>query len=246
MYAWFLFVIQNLVIYTGQWVRHTYPAAHVTCKLRMPNSSIMSAVLGEGDTPVPRQTVITVAITSALASAALVSAAWSWHLRSRGGRPSEFKRAESPPPFERQRGVFSLPSQLQLLRLPPPSPPPPTDPLRNPRATPGTPPATVRAPGGGESPLDRAREGLPGASHPEAAGKGGAGRRHPLCSLNCVACHGLPSAKADPYSSQPRPQYLSWEDYFMAVAFLSAQRSKDPNKQVRRPCSAAAVYAVAW
>lgn len=25
--------------------------------------------------------------------------------------------------------------------------------------------------------------------------------------------------------------YLSWDDYFMAVAFLSAQRSKDPNKQ---------------
>jgi dCMP deaminase len=25
---------------------------------------------------------------------------------------------------------------------------------------------------------------------------------------------------------------LSWDDYFMAVAFLSAQRSKDPNKQV--------------
>lgn len=27
-------------------------------------------------------------------------------------------------------------------------------------------------------------------------------------------------------------RYLSWDDYFMAVAFLSAQRSKDPNKQV--------------
>ncbi|CAI8048731.1 Deoxycytidylate deaminase, partial [Geodia barretti] len=26
-----------------------------------------------------------------------------------------------------------------------------------------------------------------------------------------------------------RKDYLSWEDYFMAVAFLSAQRSKDPN-----------------
>ena len=29
-----------------------------------------------------------------------------------------------------------------------------------------------------------------------------------------------------------RTDYLSWEDYFMAVAFLSAQRSKDPNSQV--------------
>ena len=30
-----------------------------------------------------------------------------------------------------------------------------------------------------------------------------------------------------------RSGYLQWEDYFMAVAFLSAQRSKDPNSQVR-------------
>jgi len=29
-----------------------------------------------------------------------------------------------------------------------------------------------------------------------------------------------------------RSDYLSWDDYFMAVAFLSAQRSKDPNTQV--------------
>lgn len=28
------------------------------------------------------------------------------------------------------------------------------------------------------------------------------------------------------------PSYLSWDDYFMALAFLSAQRSKDPSKQV--------------
>ena len=26
---------------------------------------------------------------------------------------------------------------------------------------------------------------------------------------------------------------LSWDDYFMSVAFLSAQRSKDPNRQVK-------------
>ena len=26
--------------------------------------------------------------------------------------------------------------------------------------------------------------------------------------------------------------YLSWDDYFIALAFLSSQRSKDPNKQV--------------
>ncbi len=32
--------------------------------------------------------------------------------------------------------------------------------------------------------------------------------------------------------SQKREDYLSWDDYFMAVALLSAQRSKDPNTQV--------------
>lgn len=30
-----------------------------------------------------------------------------------------------------------------------------------------------------------------------------------------------------------REDYLEWPEYFMAVAFLSAQRSKDPNSQVR-------------
>lgn len=30
----------------------------------------------------------------------------------------------------------------------------------------------------------------------------------------------------------PACRYLSWDDYFMALAFLSAERSKDPNKQV--------------
>ena len=32
--------------------------------------------------------------------------------------------------------------------------------------------------------------------------------------------------------SGKRKNYLSWDDYFMAVALLSAQRSKDPNTQV--------------
>jgi tRNA(Arg) A34 adenosine deaminase TadA len=36
--------------------------------------------------------------------------------------------------------------------------------------------------------------------------------------------HATPSGK--------RSGYLSWDDYFMAVALLSAQRSKDPNTQV--------------
>ena len=32
--------------------------------------------------------------------------------------------------------------------------------------------------------------------------------------------------------SSKRTNYLSWDEYFMAVALLSAQRSKDPNTQV--------------
>lgn len=33
-----------------------------------------------------------------------------------------------------------------------------------------------------------------------------------------------------------RDDYLEWPEYFMAVAFLSAQRSKDPNSQVSEFC----------
>lgn len=34
------------------------------------------------------------------------------------------------------------------------------------------------------------------------------------------------------FSSCKRMDALSWDDYFMSIAFLSAQRSKDPNTQV--------------
>ncbi|KAH9320931.1 hypothetical protein KI387_015570, partial [Taxus chinensis] len=36
----------------------------------------------------------------------------------------------------------------------------------------------------------------------------------------------------DPFDPAKRRGYLTWDDYFMAIAFLSAQRSKDPNRQV--------------
>ncbi|KAL9182020.1 hypothetical protein ACHAXT_012363 [Thalassiosira profunda] len=41
-------------------------------------------------------------------------------------------------------------------------------------------------------------------------------------------------AAIDPFQFQvqKRADYLSWDEYFMGVAFLSAQRSKDPNTQV--------------
>ena len=37
----------------------------------------------------------------------------------------------------------------------------------------------------------------------------------------------------EPGVVKKRSDYLTWNEYFMAVALLSAQRSKDPNSQVR-------------
>lgn len=47
----------------------------------------------------------------------------------------------------------------------------------------------------------------------------------------------LPSLALSPSSSsstavKKREDYISWDDYFMGVAFLSAMRSKDPSTQV--------------
>eukprot|EP00850_Spirogloea_muscicola_P010483 SM000062S19869 [mRNA] locus=s62:132542:134989:+ [translate_table: standard] len=61
----------------------------------------------------------------------------------------------------------------------------------------------------------------------------GGGRPHVQCAA-CRCPDRSPLAggeKADPYDPRKRDGFLSWEDYFMAVAFLSAQRSKDPNRQ---------------
>ncbi|KAF5476550.1 hypothetical protein F2P56_003294 [Juglans regia] len=40
------------------------------------------------------------------------------------------------------------------------------------------------------------------------------------------------STTRSPFDPSKRQGYLSWDDYFMAIAFLSAERSKDPNRQV--------------
>ncbi|KAJ4962040.1 hypothetical protein NE237_021950 [Protea cynaroides] len=40
------------------------------------------------------------------------------------------------------------------------------------------------------------------------------------------------SESLDHFNPSKRKGYLSWDDYFMAIAFLSAERSKDPNRQV--------------
>jgi len=39
-------------------------------------------------------------------------------------------------------------------------------------------------------------------------------------------------APQTPAKTAKRTDYLTWDEYFMAVAFLSAQRSKDPSSQV--------------
>lgn len=58
-------------------------------------------------------------------------------------------------------------------------------------------------------------------------------RRHDCCGSACGSGDAAPTdARVDPFDPRPRTGYLPWDDYFMAVAFLSAQRSKDPNKQV--------------
>ncbi|WVZ12349.1 hypothetical protein V8G54_016879 [Vigna mungo] len=44
--------------------------------------------------------------------------------------------------------------------------------------------------------------------------------------------NGTVSFPQDPFDPSKRKGYLSWDDYFMAIAFLSAERSKDPNRQV--------------
>ncbi|XP_074185968.1 deoxycytidylate deaminase isoform X3 [Rhinolophus sinicus] len=66
------------------------------------------------------------------------------------------------------------------------------------------------------------------------------------CSANFVAGSAASERLPPPPSGKPRESrsimseipckkredYLEWPEYFMAVAFLSAQRSKDPNSQV--------------
>ena len=44
----------------------------------------------------------------------------------------------------------------------------------------------------------------------------------------------LESEKKEFQVMKKRNNYLQWDEYFMAVAFLSAQRSKDPRSQVTR------------
>jgi hypothetical protein len=69
---------------------------------------------------------------------------------------------------------------------------------------------------------------LPAAGGPAADGTCGADDFSDFAKISENAAPAAP----DPFDPRPRADYLSWDDYFMAVAFLSAQRSKDPAKQV--------------
>jgi dCMP deaminase len=60
-----------------------------------------------------------------------------------------------------------------------------------------------------------------------------------LTEINCIGDSSLSndtekedSTPQTPSNTTKRKDYLSWDEYFMAVAFLSAQRSKDPSSQV--------------
>eukprot|EP00884_Botryococcus_braunii_P011501 jgi/Botrbrau1/20351/Bobra.0006s0020.1 len=53
-----------------------------------------------------------------------------------------------------------------------------------------------------------------------------------VCIVDREASASTDCTKPDPFNPRPRSEFLRWDDYFMGVAFLSARRSKDPNKQV--------------
>ncbi|CAN6464766.1 unnamed protein product [Victoria cruziana] len=57
-------------------------------------------------------------------------------------------------------------------------------------------------------------------------------RRRRPCTGPEPSINGVRECSVDPYNPSKRKRYLSWDDYFMAIAFLSAKRSKDPNRQV--------------
>ncbi|GFO11579.1 deoxycytidylate deaminase [Plakobranchus ocellatus] len=55
----------------------------------------------------------------------------------------------------------------------------------------------------------------------------------PLENTSCnLECHSDEKEHNLSASARKRSNYLEWEEYFMAMAFLSAQRSKDPRTQV--------------
>ncbi|XP_064273893.1 deoxycytidylate deaminase isoform X1 [Passer domesticus] len=81
-----------------------------------------------------------------------------------------------------------------------------------------------RAPGAGLPPCRSAPRPAPGPARP----RGGAERRKQRGRARMSG----PRHNGTEASCKKREDYLEWPEYFMAVAFLSAQRSKDPSSQV--------------
>jgi len=50
--------------------------------------------------------------------------------------------------------------------------------------------------------------------------------------MTTLKLNGSDAQNGNEHIDAKRQEYLSWEDYFMSVAFLSAMRSKDPSTQV--------------
>lgn len=50
--------------------------------------------------------------------------------------------------------------------------------------------------------------------------------------MTTLKLNGSDAQNENEHIDAKRQEYLSWEDYFMSVAFLSAMRSKDPSTQV--------------
>ncbi|KAB2609121.1 deoxycytidylate deaminase-like [Pyrus ussuriensis x Pyrus communis] len=57
-------------------------------------------------------------------------------------------------------------------------------------------------------------------------------RQSPKLDLSKNGVVSRKCSSQSPFDPSKREGYLSWDDYFMAIAFLSAERSKDPNRQV--------------
>ncbi|GJN17565.1 hypothetical protein PR202_gb04643 [Eleusine coracana subsp. coracana] len=59
------------------------------------------------------------------------------------------------------------------------------------------------------------------------------GTQNQPLAANGSAAKAKRSSAQSPFNPAKREGYISWDDYFMAIAFLSAERSKDPNRQVK-------------
>jgi deoxycytidylate deaminase len=54
---------------------------------------------------------------------------------------------------------------------------------------------------------------------------------HPIVNKDMSASQKC-ATNEDPLKSQKRQGYISWEEFFMGVALVAAERSKDPSTQV--------------